>query len=84
MEWQRQFPHAVWPRRQATSLASLWLLKRGRNRIVRRMLKAVGHPVTRLRRLTYGSVKLGELPSGRHRVLSDTEVDLLRGLVEKD
>jgi 23S rRNA pseudouridine2605 synthase len=46
----------------------------GRNRQVRRMLQAVGHPVQRLRRLGYGGVVLGRLPVGHLRVLSDAEV----------
>jgi 23S rRNA pseudouridine2605 synthase len=46
----------------------------GRNRQVRRMFQAVGHPVQRLRRLAYGGVGLGRLPIGHLRVLSDAEV----------
>jgi pseudouridine synthase len=46
----------------------------GRNRQVRRMLQAVGHPVQRLRRVGYGGVGLGRLPVGQIRPLSDAEV----------
>ena len=46
----------------------------GRNRQVRRMLQAVGHPVQRLRRVAYGGVTLGRLPIGHHRALDDAEV----------
>lgn len=46
----------------------------GRNRQVRRMFQAVGHPVQRLRRLGYGGVALGRLPVGHLRPLSEAEV----------
>jgi 23S rRNA pseudouridine2605 synthase len=46
----------------------------GRNRQVRRMFQAVGHPVQRLRRLAYGGVSLGRLPVGHLRSLSEAEV----------
>ena len=46
----------------------------GRNRQVRRMFQAVGHPVQRLRRLGYGGVELGRLPVGHLRALSEAEV----------
>lgn len=46
----------------------------GRNRQVRRMFQAVGHPVQRLRRLAYGGVLLGRLPVGQLRPLSAAEL----------
>jgi pseudouridine synthase len=46
----------------------------GRNRQVRRMFQAVGHPVQRLRRLGYGGVVLGRLPVGHLRPLTEAEV----------
>ncbi len=49
----------------------------GRNRQVRRMFQAVGHPVQRLRRLAYGGVGLGRLPVGHLRSLSEAEVAAL-------
>jgi 23S rRNA pseudouridine2605 synthase len=49
----------------------------GRNHLVRRMLAAVGHPVTRLVRLRQGPVVLGDLRAGRTRALSRGEVAAL-------
>jgi 23S rRNA pseudouridine2605 synthase len=49
----------------------------GRNHLVRRMLEAVGHPVSRLVRLRQGPVALGDLRTGRTRSLSRTEVAAL-------
>lgn len=52
----------------------------GRNRQVRRMCEAVGHPVVELRRVAFGPLKLGELAPGSYRRLSDSEVELLHSL----
>jgi 23S rRNA pseudouridine2605 synthase len=46
----------------------------GRNRQVRRMLEAVGHPVRRLRRTRYAGLTLGGLSPGEWRELSPEEV----------
>jgi pseudouridine synthase len=50
----------------------------GRNRQVRRMLEAVGHPVTDLRRSAYAGLTLEGLEPGRWRELEPSEVDALR------
>jgi 23S rRNA pseudouridine2605 synthase len=49
----------------------------GRNRLVRRLLAAVGLPVDRLVRTRMGPVVLGELRPGRSRVLTADEVGAL-------
>jgi 23S rRNA pseudouridine2605 synthase len=50
------------------------VIHEGRNRIVRRLLDEVGHPVRRLSRTRIGPVRLGELKAGRLRELTDAEV----------
>jgi 23S rRNA pseudouridine2605 synthase len=50
----------------------------GRNRQVRRMLEAVGHPVTRLHRSAYAGLTLEGLEPGRWRELEPSEVERLR------
>lgn len=49
----------------------------GRNRIVRRMFDAVGHPVIRLVRTQIGPVRLGRLRPGHTRELSREELGAL-------
>lgn len=56
----------------------------GRNRQVRRMFQFVGHPVVRLVRLSVGPVRLGPLPKGSWRDLTDAELAALRRTVGLD
>jgi 23S rRNA pseudouridine2605 synthase len=56
-------------------------LHEGRNRIVRRMLAAVGHPVSRLVRISVGPIKLGNLPPGDTRDLTTKEIGELYAAV---
>ena len=53
-------------------------LKEGRKRQVRRMLEAVGHPVTELERVAFGPLRLTGLAVGRHRRLTAAEIERLR------
>ena len=50
----------------------------GRNRQVRRMLEAVGHPVTRLHRSGYAGLSADDLEPGAWRELTAPEVEQLR------
>jgi pseudouridine synthase len=52
-------------------------LHSGRNRIVRRMLAAVGHPVVELVRRQFGPLTLGSLGSGQIRDLTKVELGQL-------
>jgi 23S rRNA pseudouridine2605 synthase len=45
----------------------------GKNRQVRRMFEAVGHPVLKLVRIRIGGLKLDDLPVGKYKVLSQSE-----------
>ncbi|MGK2852708.1 MAG: pseudouridine synthase [Microbacteriaceae bacterium] len=56
-------------------------LHSGRNRIVRRMLEAVGHPVLELVRRQFGPLHLGTLPVGAMRDVTRVELGELLGLV---
>ncbi len=54
-------------------------LREGRNRQVRRMCDAIGHPVDRLRRTRIGPVSDPRLKTGRFRDLTPSEVRTLTG-----
>jgi len=53
------------------------VLREGRNRQVRRMAEAVGNRVVALRRVRFGSIELGGLPSGGSRRLDEVEIGRL-------
>lgn len=58
------------------------VLHEGRNRIVRRMFDAVGHPVRRLARTQIGPVRMGQLKPGHLRELTRDELGSLLDAVK--
>jgi 23S rRNA pseudouridine2457 synthase len=81
---QRAVPTIIPPRvppiRFRKSVTDCWIgleLIEGKNRQVRRMTAAIGHPTLRLMRVRIGNFWLGELPSGQWRVLPSTESKLV-------
>ncbi len=65
------------PIRARRSVPDCWIeltITEGRNRQVRRMTAAVGHPTLRLVRAAIGELELGELPPGAARALGDADV----------
>jgi 23S rRNA pseudouridine2605 synthase len=58
-------------------------VQEGRNRIVRRTMEAVGHPVRRLSRIAIGGVRLGNLAVGATRDLTREELGQLLDLTSK-
>jgi 23S rRNA pseudouridine2457 synthase len=68
------------PIRIRKSVPDVWIaleLVEGRNRQVRRMTAAIGHPTLRLVRVRIGRLELGDLPAGRWRELDAAERALL-------
>ena len=55
-------------------------IREGRNRQVRRMFEAVGHPVSRLQRTRLAFLDLGELKPGQYRRLTADEIHRLKEL----
>jgi 23S rRNA pseudouridine2605 synthase len=56
----------------------------GRNRQVRRMCEQTGLLIRRLRRVSVGEMRLGNLPVGKYRSLTTAEVDKLMGRTESN
>jgi 23S rRNA pseudouridine2605 synthase len=67
-------PHA----RDAREATLVVTIREGRNRQVRRMCEAVGHPVTHLKRVAIGPIRDSTLKIGRWRELRPQEVERLR------
>lgn len=57
------------------------VLKQGKNREIRRLLARVGHKVLSLKRVAFGPLRLGDLPTGYHRPLRREELQQLRDLI---
>lgn len=60
------------------------VIHEGRNRQVRRMCEAVGHPVRRLVRTRFGPLRDQRLAPGQWRPLTQTEIRALYAAVEKE
>ncbi len=58
------------------------VIHEGRNRIVRRVLDHVGHPVRKLSRTRFGPVQLGSLGAGEVRELTNDELGVLLDSVQ--
>lgn len=56
-------------------------IKEGKNRQVRRMFDAIGHPVIYLKRIRIGNIKLGNLELGKWRYLTNKELEALKDLI---
>jgi 23S rRNA pseudouridine2605 synthase len=53
-------------------------LREGRNREIRRMMRALDIRIRRLRRVSFGPVELGSLPAGDWRRLNAAEIEALK------
>ena len=71
------------PRREARGATLLVTIREGRNRQVRNMCEAIGHPVDRLRRIAIGPIKDAKLKPGSWRDLTDDEVRALQNAVRR-
>ena len=74
LEGRRTAPSTVLMRHGALVIT----VREGRNRQVRKMCEAIGHPVTNLKRIAIGPIRDPSLKTGQWRELSDAEVERLR------
>lgn len=77
---QPAMPARTPPIRYRKHVADCWIaleLVEGKNRQVRRMTAAIGHPTLRLVRVQIGEFTLGEMPPGQWRELTEPERDLV-------
>lgn len=56
------------------------IIHEGRNRQVKKMCEAVGHPVKKLKRVSIGEIEIGGLNVGYWRFLNDEELEYLKSL----
>ena len=66
-------------RRSGTAAEYRVVIHQGKKRQIRRMCAAVGLEVTRLCRVAEGGLRLGGLPPGKWRYLTEEELRLIRG-----
>lgn len=70
---------------EATESGNAWLeitVTEGRNRLIRRMLQAVNHPVSKLRRESFATISLRGMERGEVRPLTREEIARIRELAD--
>jgi 23S rRNA pseudouridine2457 synthase len=81
LESDPELPPRPVPIRFRKNVPTSWIqltLREGRNRQVRKMTAAVGHPTLRLIRTAIGNITLGKLLPGEYRKLSAEEMTMLQ------
>ena len=82
LEPQPEIAPRLPPIRVRKSIPDCWIgleLVEGKNRQVRRMTAAIGHPTLRLLRVRIGNYLLGKLPAGQWKTLSAAECSQVSG-----
>lgn len=81
LDGEPELPPRTPPIRFRKAVPTNWIeitLTEGRNRQVRRMTAAVGHPTLRLVRVAIGNLRLAKLSPGECRQLAENELKMLR------
>jgi len=77
---QPEVPPRNPPIRFRKNVADCWIaieLTEGKNRQVRRMTAAIGHPTLRLIRVQIGKFEVGDMAAGKWRLLNKAEISLV-------
>ncbi|MEE4314717.1 MAG: pseudouridine synthase [Desulfofustis sp.] len=75
LEGQRTWPAVIKLRKRYQHSTRIRItIHEGRKRQVRKMFGAVGHPVLHLKRIAYGKLQLGSLPTGGYRMLDENDL----------
>jgi 23S rRNA pseudouridine2605 synthase len=78
LEGRRTWPARIRVLRREPGATTLEVvIHEGRKRQVRKMFAAIGHPVLYLKRVAYGGLRLGGLPRGKYRRLSEDDLRLI-------
>ncbi len=77
-------PKLTRPRRMGEKTALNLTIHEGRNRIIRRACAAVGLILLSLMRVRIGPVRLGNLPEGRYRELTEKELSILNDTEQRN
>ncbi|MEC8381486.1 MAG: pseudouridine synthase [Myxococcota bacterium] len=70
---------------ESTDSNNTWLeitVTEGRNRLIRRIFESIGHPVSKLQRLSFATIGLGQLEVGQWRPLSGDEIQRLKEIAD--
>lgn len=84
LDSEPDFPPRTPSIRYRKNVPTAWIqitLREGRNRQIRKMTAAVGHPALRLIRTAIGQLLLGDLKVGESRCLSEREIRDLKSSV---
>jgi 23S rRNA pseudouridine2605 synthase len=68
-------------RKQTTTTWIKIVLYEGRKNEIKRIFFRIGHPVRKIRRISYGPFSLGTIPTGSLRPLSEAETEKLEALL---
>jgi 23S rRNA pseudouridine2605 synthase len=78
LEGQKTWPARISIIAQKSTTTTLEItIHEGRKRQVRMMFQAIGHRVLALKRIAYGGLRLGDLPTGHYRQLTPADLALI-------
>jgi 23S rRNA pseudouridine2605 synthase len=74
---------AVITARKAQGAVLRLVLREGRKREIKRLCEAIGHPVRKLKRVSYAGIRVGRIGRGKWRKLSPHEIAKIETVIKK-